>query len=281
MADVVTGTSATSATQQAAVAAFVQRNLIAQSKLLATVTDFSSLANPGDKSVDIPKMSNFTVTKKSSGTAVDAAALTYSVDTIAFDQHAVVQFLIEKRASLQSRVALAQMNMSRAVEAFAKQVDTDLHADMIANVSASAPDHIIAFAGASFAGVDILEARRLLDVQEWPSDNRFLAVNPAEEKTLLGIDNFIRADAYGSSGGLVNGEIGMLYGAKVIKSTVVTSGRPLYYHKEGEGIAFQQNPEMDSIKDLPNVATRYSLDQLYGVKTLRSGIGIVRLGSAT
>ncbi len=281
MPDAITGSTETSAVQQAAVAQFVQRNLIAKSKLLGRIWDLSALAQPGDVSVKIPTASNFSVTKKVSGTAVEAAALTYGGDVLAFDQHAVVQFLIEKRASLQSRIALAQVNMSRAVEAHAKQIDVDIHAAMIAGVSTSNPDHVIAFAGSTLAATDILEARRLLDVQEFPEDERTLAVHPTDEKAMLLLDNFVRADAYGSSGGLVNGEIGRIYGATVIKSTVVTTARPIYFHKESCAIAFQADPMMDSDKDLPNVATRYSLDQLYGLKVLKSGIGIVRLGSAS
>lgn len=281
MADAITGSTDVSSVGQAAVAELVQRNLIAKSKLLGTVYNVSSLAMPGDKSVALPKMTNFTVTKKTSETAVDAAQLTYSVDTITFDQQAVVQWLVEKRAALQSKVALANMNFQRAVEAHAKQVDTDIHAALIAGVSAAAPDHIVAFAGASFAQADITNARYLLDAQEVPEDNRFLAINPAEEKLLLDDDNFIDASKYGSARPIQNGEIGMIYGSSVIKTTVVTSGRPLYYHRESLAIAFQQDPQFESQQDLANLATRYSLDQLYGLSILQSGKMVVRMGSAS
>lgn len=280
MGDTVTGSSATSGISQDAIATLVQRNLFAKSALLRTVWDLSPLAMPGDKSVKIPTASNFSVTKKASGTPVEATALTYGGDTIDFDQHAVVQFLIEKRASIQSRLQLAQINIMRAIEAHAKQVDVDIHAALIAGVSTTSPDHVIAFAGSGIAAVDILEARRLLDVQEWPAEGRTIAINPNEEKALLQIDGFVRADAYGNSA-IPSGKLGTLYGAEVVKTTVVTSGRPLVYHKEALAIAFQADPELDSDKDLPNVATRYSLDQLYGLEVLRSGVGVVRLGSAS
>lgn len=281
MADVITGSTATSAVAQAAIAQLVQRNLYAKSVLLGSIWDLSSLAAPGDVSVKLPTASNFTVTKKTSGTPVDAAALTYSGDVLPFDQHAVVQFLIEKRASLQSRIALANINMERAMAAHAKQIDTDIHAAMIAGVSASAPDHIIAFAGASFDKADIVEARRLLDNQEWPSEGRALAIHPDEEAKMLGVEGFVDASRFGSADVVQNGMIGKVYGIPVLKTTVVTSGRPLMYTYESTCIAFQAMPEMDSQKDLPNVATRYSLDQLYGLKVLQSGKGIVRMGSAT
>lgn len=282
MADTVTGTTATASVQQAAIATLVQRNLIAKSTLLGTITDFSMLAEPGNKTVDIPKVGNFTVTKKTSGTAVDATALTYATDQLALDQQAVVQWLVEKRASKQSRIALAEINLSRAIDAHAKQVDTDIHAALIAGVSSSSPDHIIAFANAaSFDKPDVIEGRRLLDMQEVPAGDRFIAVNPTDEASLLGIAGFVEADKYGSNSAVMNGELGRLYGSTVIKSTVVTSGRPLMYHREACCIAFQQDPEFDNQKDLANLAMRYSLDQLYGVKVLQAGKLIVRFGSAT
>jgi len=281
MADAITGSTDVANVGQAAVAELVQRNLIAKSKLLGTIWNVSELAMPGDKSVALPKMSNFTVTKKTSETAVDAAQLTYTVDTITFDQQAVVQWLVEKRASLQSKVALAQMNFQRAVEAHAKDVDTTIHASLIAGVSAAAPDHIVAFAGAGFAKEDITNARYLLDAQEAEESDRFLAINPAEEKTILDDDNFIDASKYGSSRPVQNGEIGMIFGSSVIKSTVVTAGRPLYYSRYALAIAFQQDPMFESQSDLANLATRYSLDQLYGLSVLQSGKLIVRMGAAS
>jgi N4-gp56 family major capsid protein len=281
MADVLTGDTATDAVKQTVVSALVQRELIAQSKLLGTIMDVSQFAVDGLDEIEFPKLGSFSVTKKISGTAVDAAALTYGTDKLLLNQHAVVQWLVEKKANKQAVVNLESANLERAVSAHAKQVDVDIHAALIADVSASAPDHIIAYAGASFDKEDVLKALELLDIQEWPSENRFLAVNPAEHKTLLAIDSFIDASKYGSAEPIQNGEIGRIYGVPVIKTTVVTAGRPLVYHMEAACIGFQLNPEFDQDKDLANLGIRYSLDQLYGVKVLQSGKGIVRLGSAS
>jgi hypothetical protein len=108
-----------------------------------------------------------------------------------------------------------------------------------------------------------------------------LAVNPAEYATMLNIDNFVDASKFGSNQPVLNGQIGTIFGMPVIKTTVVAAGRPLIYHKESLVIGFQLNPEFDSDKDLDNLATKYSLDQLYGMKTMQLGKGIVRLGAAS
>lgn len=277
----ITGDAVTDAMKQTVIAALVQRELIAQSKLLATVTDVTSIASQsGQDELEFPRLGSFTVTKKVSGTPVTDANLTYGTDKLLLNQHAVIQWLIEKKASKQSAISLEQENLTRAVSAHAKQVDVDIHAELVAGVSASGPDHIIAFNGPAFDKVDIVKALELLDLQEIPSENRYLAVNPAEYATMLNIDNFIDASKFGSNQPVLNGQIGLIFGMPVIKTTVVAAGRPMVYHKEALAIGFQLNPEFDSEKDLPNLAIRYSLDQLYGMKTMLQGKGIVRLGAA-
>jgi N4-gp56 family major capsid protein len=280
VADVLTNDAVTDAMKQTIIAAMVQRQLIAKSVLAAAITDVSQFAVAGADEIEFPKLSNFAVTKKISGTPVDASALTYGTTKLMLNQQAVVQWLIEKKANKQSVVNLELENLQRAATAHAKQIDVDVHAELIAGVSAAAPDHVIAFAGPSFARVDILNAMLLLDLQEIPTENRFLAVNPTEHKTMLDMDNFIDASKYGSNTPIMNGEIGLVYGMRVLKTTVVTAGRPLVFFKEGAVIGFQMAPEYDQQKDLANLGTRYSLDQLYGMKTMLDGKGIVRLGSA-
>jgi N4-gp56 family major capsid protein len=282
MADVLTGDTATDAMKQTIVANLIQRELIASSVLAPNITDVSQFASAdGVDEIDFPRLGSFTVVKKVSGTPVDAAALTYATDKLLLNQHAVVQWLIEKKATKQAAIAIELENLQRAAKAHAKQVDVDIHAALIAGVSASGPDHIIAFAGASFDKADIVKSLELLDIQEMPAENRFLAVHPTEHATMLNVEGFIDASRYGSNMPVMNGEIGMIYGMKVLKTTVVTAGRPMAFHKEAAVIGFQLQPQFDNDKDLANLATRYSIDQLYGVKVLQLGKGIVRLGSAT
>lgn len=276
----ITGDTATDAMKATIVAALVQRELIAKSVLLPTIYDVSSFAVSGADEIEFPKVGSATVVKKVSGTPVTAAALTYGTDKLLLNEHAVVQWLIEKKANKQSMINLESANLQRAISAHAKQVDVDIHAAMIAGVSVAAPDHQIAFIGADFAKEDIVKAMELLDLQEVPSEQRFLAVNPAEHAKMLNMDNFIDASKYGMNQPIMNGEIGMVYGMKVLKSTVVTAGRPLVYQGMSTCIGFQLNPEFDSQKSLENLGQLYSLDQLYGIKVLEAGKSIVRLGAA-
>jgi hypothetical protein len=147
--------------------------------------------------------------------------------------------------------------------------------------SAAAPDHRLAYANAATLGAaDILAARELLQLQYIPFQECWIGVSPGSENDLLAITNFISADVYGSSAGLVNGEIGRLYGARVVMSAAFADLKTIVWHPSAVAFGMQRQPNFDSMKDLSNLAMLYSVDALYGAVTLDSGKRQVMLGTA-
>lgn len=279
MADALLGKTEVDAVSQEIVTSIVQELLIQEAKLLPTVTDFSSLAGPGMDKIKIPNAGGFTVGDKAENTAVDAQLITYSTDDLALDKHKVIQVLLEQFADLQSKVAATQDIAMRAGKALALQVDTDIITALKAT-SASSPDHRIALAGASFAEADILEANRLLNVQNIPKSDRYFVISPDFEKAALAIANFVQADRYGDRMPLITGELGMAYGFRFIVHNGVST-TAVAYHKSHVAVAIQQALRYQTALDLANLAVRHSFDQVYGVKTLDSGKRGVLVGSAT
>lgn len=274
------GLNEVSATSMDIVAAIVQETLKQEAKLLPTITDYSAFAQKGAQSVKVPRRNQFAAANKSENVALTAQELTFAVDTISLDKHKAIYAALERIAELQATPNVeAEIVMEMAKE-LALQVDKDIAAELLL-ASAAAPDHRIAFAGAALAETDLLEARRLLNVQNVPMDERWLGIHPTEEKALLGIANFIRADAYGNAGGLVNGEIGRVYGMRVIMSNVFTENRAIVYHKSAVGFSQQLQPEFKTDEDLKSTAKEYLLHHIYGVEVLDSGKRQVLLGSAT
>jgi hypothetical protein len=251
MADQITGDTEAAAVKMTLIAAMVQRELAAAAKLLPTFMDVSSFAEPGLDKISFPKSTSFSVEKKLSGQKASAQALTYSVDTLNLDQEAVVQWIIEKKQTWQSRVNLEIDAAGRAASAHGRQVDSDL-----------------------FAAIN---AGRKIKVENWPETDLTLAIHPTEEQGMLDIANFINADQYGSREALIQGEIGRVFGVRVVVSNLLTENESFMYHRDACAIGFQRSPEFDSDKDLENLGTRFSLDQLYGIKVLQSGSGIVKL----
>ena len=144
MADALIGV--TEAQRRALILGLVQKQLIASAKLAPTVMNVSEFSVPGAKSIAFPYAGNFVVGDKAENATVDAQVLTYSADTLELSKHKVVQWIIEKIASLQSAVAIEVDAISRAVKGLAKQLDSDIYAALKA-ASAKTPDHRVAYAG--------------------------------------------------------------------------------------------------------------------------------------
>lgn len=274
------GLTETSATSMAVVSALVQQTLKQESKLLPTIADYSQFAIKGASSVKVPRRTQFAAADKSENTSLTAQELTFSVDTISLAKNKAVYAALERVAELQATPNVeAEIIMEMAKE-IALQVDKDIYAQLLL-ASAAAPDHRIAYVGASLAQADILEGMRLLKVQNVPMSDVAMVISPKDEKALLGIADFVRADSYGSPNGLVNGVVGRVYGFPVIVTNVATDDRAILYHKSAVGFASQMQPEYSTDQDLKNTAKEYLLQMIYGVSVLDSGKRQVLLGSAT
>lgn len=279
MADVILGkTEVDAVSMEVVLGAMVQQQLIQSAILLPTISQYP--AGPGMDKLKIPRAGGFTVGDKTENVALDAQTITYATDDLALDKHKAVQVLLEKFADIQSNVNALSDIAGRAGRAMALQLDTDIITALEAT-SASAPDHRIAYAGSAIAQVDILEGMRLLKVQNVNVRECYLGISPLEEKAMLQIADFVRADGYGSAGGLQNGVLGSIYGLKVIVHTGFADLKSLIWHPSHVGVGMQEQITYDSMKDLANLAMRHSWDMIYGTKTLDSGKRGVLLGTAS
>ena len=266
------GVTETSAAAMARVADFAQLYLQQESKLMPTVTDYSYLATKGASSIKLPRSGGFTVGDKGENTSVDSQVITYAADTISLNQHRVVQFLLEDIADQQSMIAVTQDAVMKASKDMAKDVDDKIIVELKL-ASASAPDHIIQYNDSTNEDielVDILAARKLLSDQHLDPRECFLGIGTAQEKNMLAIDNFISAEKYGSNEPIMNGEIGRVYGMRVIVHTGFGTDS-CFWHASAVGFAFQQAIRVQRDYDLANLAWRYSLDYLAGFEVLDGG----------
>jgi len=163
----------------------------------------------------------------------------------------------------------------------ALQVDKDIYAQLLL-ASSAAPDHRIPFVGADLAQVDILEAMRLLKVQNVPMSDMAMVITPKQEKAILQIADFIRADgANFNPNPLQTGIVGKVYGMPIVVTNVATDDRAIVFHKSAVGYAAELQPEYTTSKLLKATAKEFLLQMIYGVTVLDSGKRQVLLGSAT
>lgn len=278
MADM--GITEVSAMVQATVSDLVQEYLIQESVLIERVTNYPS--KKGEDRVAIPRSNTaLTADTKAENTSVTAQVITYAVDSLLLDKHKAIQIRIEDKASISSMVDLMSDIVPRMVKTLALDVDTQIVSELTTGVSTAAPDHKLAYANASTLGkADILSARQLLHEQNVKFSECYIGVSPKSESDLLAISDFVSSDVYGSSRGLVNGELGTLYGAKVIMSNEFADAETMVWHPSAIAFSRQMEPKFEMDRDVPNLANLISLSHLYGVKCLDSGLRQVLLGTA-
>jgi len=263
------GVTEVDATRQALVAALVQETLKTKSILLPTVTDYSRFAVPGAKSVAIPRRDQFAAADKAENTDLLLQEITFVSEIITLDKHKAIYCELERIAAIQANVDVRGEIIEEMALELALQIDKDLIVEL-KDISSAAPDHWLdyAAAGGPIAQADILEARRLLSVQKVPMNDRYLVISPTQEKAMLLISDFVRADQYGSSEGLRNGELGRIYGFTVLVHTELDAVDSLIYHKSHVGFAMQAGAEFETDKNLKAVADQFLLHQIYGCETL-------------
>jgi len=272
------GKSNVTATVQEIVSQQVQSFLIQESVLMGTVSMYQ--APMGMDTLKVPKSTGFTVGDKAQGVAGSTQTTTWATDDLVLDKEKFIAFGIEDRAREQSAVNLEAAAMERAGKALALQIDKDIVVALEA-VSASAPDHKLAYSNTLTLGkADLLEAKALMGIQNINFSDCTIAVSPRSEVNLLAISDFVDASVYSGASGLQNGELGRLYGARVIRTNEVGDLKTLIYHPSHVGLAIQRQLKVETDRDILNLADRWAMHQLYGVKTMDAGLRGILLGTA-
>lgn len=273
MASESTGKTETVATKQDVVSRIVQMELIQSGILLPTVSDYTSWVKEGATQITLPRAGSFTVQDKAENTATEFQALTFADDALLLNKYKHIPTQIEDVAQMQAAVDVEGEYIKRMASAMAKQIDADLIVQLKL-ASAASPDHIIALgnAGAGITVANILDARKLLNKQDVPQEDRYLVISPAQEAYLLAISDFVDASKYGASAPVMNAEIGRVFGFKVLVHNGLADAEALAYHKSHVAFARQQNPKFERQRaSLRELADELSLSMLYGCKVCDAG----------
>jgi hypothetical protein len=249
------------------IVAMVQKELIARSVVAPLVTDLSAFAIKGSKSFNVPKLTSFTVANRAFGAAQDATALVDSFDQIELNINAYIAWVEDHADIFQSSLDYRMIASQRAASAHAKYLDTQVINGLVAAA------HDAVGAGTDDITKDFfLEMRKgLLENDADLSKLKFVASIDQESK-LLAINDFVRADAYGTSN-IPNGVIGRLYGVPVYISNILTGQQCLMFDTDGYGLALQQAPNMSeqNANQYGSKGVRVAIDQVFGHGGLQLG----------
>jgi len=281
---IINSATTSAAVEREVILSIVQDELLKAAKLRPTVTDYSSSVGKGDKSVEIPKFtagfSGPTAQNVDGETATAFQAYTLGTDAILLNKHVNLPYRITDRASTQSAVNLEAEAAKSAGQNMGIYIDDQIIA-RLREASASAPDHVRdmdgdATSGVTTAGIQlsgIAVARQLLKEQNVPEDGSWwLVIPPEQEKNLILLDNFRNADKYGSREALLEGEIGRIYGFRVMVHNGLASNEAFAYSPKAVGFAMQQEIKFESQRaEVTILATDYSFSLLMGDVNLSDG----------
>lgn len=261
--------------------AYVQQRLTERAILIPSIIDRSSEAVKGVGNIKIGRRTALTSETKAEGTEYTAQRFTWSTDDLnpTANQEGVYTQLTSL-ADLNSLLNQESEILQASADALIAKLEASVYTALSAT-SASTPDHRVALATQdTLSTQDILEARRLLLKQYVPVDNDlFLAINPDQETDLLAMDKFTDASKYGSNMPLIMGEIGRIYGFRVLVSNSVTSSTAVAYHRTHVAFARMQTVQWSQDRILKDSVSEYLLESFYGLKTLDAGIRGVLLNN--
>lgn len=273
MADAIMGDTELGTTKQALIAALVQKELASKTVLGNFFANMSMFAVPGAKTISFPKLSSFTVSNRTEGVAGEATALTASLDTMLLDQNAYVAWIIDAMTLIQSNIPAQLESAKRAAAAQARYFESKLIAELAScssffvNVGT---DVNITYANTVSLAQKIEEAHQNLSECMW-------VVSPTQKGVMMGLDEFKRADVYGS-GNIPSGVIGSIHGAPVMVHSALAAKQAFLAHKDAIAYGFQKLPQYGEQSEIAYGvgAKKAAIDQLFGVK----GQQLAQLGAS-
>ena len=274
----ITSAANTTSTEMDLITQIVQSELLENTVILGSVMDHSDKVIPGIKSIDVPRFEADTTAgsgrfgdpadqNPDGETAAPFQTASLTVDTINLDKWKNLPYRIPDRVAMQSRVPLEAELARKAGREFAIYMDKEIQA-----VLATLTQTVTYATALTMALVDITEARKVLNRQNVPMNDRVLLIAPEQEQDMLNIENFIHADKYGSREALLNGEIGQVYGFRVLVSNLLADGEAYAYHRECVGYAVQKSIDFETQRADVNLrATDYSYAAGWGCTLMYDG----------
>lgn len=283
----ITSAANTGVTEMDLIASIVEENRVVNTVIMNTATDRSNLLIPGLKSLELPRFSSTDTAgnrrfgdpsdqNQDGETPAPFQEVTLESDVINLDQWKNLPYRLADRIVAQSRVPLVSEFAKQAGKDMARYMDDSVRAAYATLTAAvtytGAADPSIPALTATISLNDIAQARLLLDKQFVDDMDRFLIISPAQEKAIINLDNFRKADEYGSREALLNGEVGRIYGFTVIKSTLLGDAEAYAVHKHCVNFAMQKELDFESQRaDVMLRATDYSFAVGWGLTVMDGG----------
>ncbi len=201
----------------------------------------------------------------------DAKAVTVSSQQLVINKRVVKDFIVTKKALLQSLPAMDKLR-ELAVYSILRKICNTIISSIVP--SASNPDHTISYDSSTTLGLaDILEGKEDLDAQNVPAADRHMVLGSAQTNDIFNITGFQSSDFLTvGQGGLNTGKVPTSLLGFMPHFTTLAGNVSYLFHRSFMTMASQQGMDVKEY-DLGVDGfrgTRVNLDTLYGLKQLDS-----------
>lgn len=241
--------------------------LVSDAVLIKTITDLTSQVMPGADRVTIPNVSGLSLENITSGVRATAGGMSTTGSVLLLNNVKQVPEYVSYAEGIQSAIDLKASFLMHAPKVFAEGIEKAIATKLLV-ASANDFDSVSATAGV-FAVSDIAKAKKLLDMENVPVADRYLAVNAEAMELLSSFSEFQDGQKSLSPEALREGIVSRVKGFNVIQSNNLPgTGATLKlvaYHKSAVAFALQSAMEYIE-KDIPEYAEWFlSLRGLFGV----------------
>jgi N4-gp56 family major capsid protein len=232
------------------------------------------IANAGD-TVRIQSIGEITISSYTKNTNISAPeALTDAEATLVIDQAKYFNFQVDDVDRRQTQVGLMDAAMRRAGYRLRDTADT-LIAGFYASAgsalaSSASPKTDLATAGKAYE--HLVDLAVLLDENDVPAEDRWVAVPPWYQGALLKDDRFVKSGTPGGEQRLLNGQIGEAAGFAVLKSNNVSNDATTWRIMAGNPMAISFAEQIDRLEAYrPELRFADAIKglHLYGAKVIR------------
>tara|TARA_R110000851_G_scaffold114211_1_gene239286 strand:- start:786 stop:1613 length:828 start_codon:yes stop_codon:yes gene_type:complete len=239
----------------------VTETLIQDSVALGVVKQYP-VASGMDR-LDIPLFGSMSVVDVVEG--VDLTPETISAGTAKLDlnRQKAVAWAISKRAEVQSKINAVTQAVKNGSRELAAEIDDFIFAAMVAGTGDTkglAAD----FSGDALAA--LADSKAQMDLANVPKNGRFIIASPLFISNLLGNNNVINVDKYGSENPIQSGFVTRVYGFTIVESSSASVPAGGYICEQMESTAFARQMNIMLLRQEQALGVRddYSMSHLYG-----------------
>ncbi len=251
--------------------------VVANYKSNLVVANLVKGLNHGGKKGDtihLPNPARNAASAKLANTDVTEIVDTAADISVLIDKHYEYSMYIEDIAELQALNSMRKFYTDDAGYALAKQVDTDVIADMRTNGTGD-------IGSITNWDTSILAGIETLNDNDAPQNGRSLIVSPSAYTALLATDRFTEQQFIGNGDAIRTGKVGSIYGVDVYVSSNVGTGateKGILFQEDALVLATQQGVRTQTQYKQERLADLFTADTVYGSKVVRAS-SIVEMSS--